>query len=269
MSSEARDASGAPGASRDGAPVVAVIAAAGGGTRFGAALPKQYAELDGLTLLERSVRAMLDVDEVVAVVVALAPDDTRFARLGVAADARVHAVSGAASRAGSVAAALARVRALHGDDAWALVHDAARPLVAGADVRRLLASVREVPASGSGHARRAGGILAVRVVDTLKRERRRDPGHIDATVPRDGLWQAQTPQLFRAGELSTALEAAAAADGGVTDEASAMERTGARCLLVEAHHPNPKITFPADMAVARALLMQARDAANPETPTCA
>ena len=231
---------------------VAVIAAAGVGRRFGSDVPKQYVELEGACLLERSVRAMLGVERVRGVVVALAAGDERFDALAVAADPRVSAVTGAPTRAGSVAAALAHVRDAHGARTWTLVHDAARPLVAAEDVARLLERVR---AERDG----VGGILAARVADTLKRER---PGsgadgvaRVDATVSRDGLWGAQTPQLFRAGPLHDALVAALdAAPDEVTDEASAMERAGAGCLLVEARRPNPKITRRADLVVARALL---------------
>lgn len=249
-------------------PVIAVIAAAGAGGRFGAGLPKQYVELDGCTLLERSVRAMLREGGAAAAVVALAVGDERFARLPIARDPRVHAVPGAASRAASVAAALAHVRRVHGDGTWVLVHDAARPLVDARDVSRLLRAVRERE-GGASRDGIVGGILAARVTDTLKRERDDDHAsgdvRIEATVPRAGLWGAQTPQLFRAGPLHEALCAALEAGHAVTDEASAVELAGGRCLLVEARHPNPKITFPADFAVARALLA----IESPERTTCA
>ena len=250
MASEAGP-SRAPADPADDDPV-AVIAAAGAGRRFGSSVPKQYVQLEGASLLERSVRAMLGVERVRGVVVALAPGDERFGALTVAADPRVRAVTGAPTRAGSVAAALAHVRDAHGARTWTLVHDAARPLVAAEDVARLLERVR---AARDG----VGGILAARVADTLKRERAgsgADGGaRVDATVPRAGLWGAQTPQLFRAGALHDALVAALdASPDEVTDEASAMERAGTGCLLVEARRPNPKITRPADLAVARALL---------------
>lgn len=249
-------------------PVVAVIAAAGAGARFGAARPKQYAELAGRTLLERSMRAMLDVPGVDALVVALSAGDARFGAIALGRDPRVTAVPGAATRAGSVAAALGHVCAAHGERAWALMHDAARPLVARADVVHLLERVREAEAAGLA----AGGILAARVADTLKREATggEGPVRIGATVARDGLWGAQTPQLFRAGALHAALEAAIAdagpdpGAGAVTDEASAAERAGLGCLLVEARAPNPKITWPADLDLARALLAVAGGAAAVE-----
>jgi len=209
--------------------------------------PKQYLELAGRTLLERALDTLLAVSGLAGVVVALAPDDERWAGLEVSQDPRVHAVTGAATRASSVAAGLGGLRGLAPEDAWVLVHDAARPLVSLADITRLVEGV----AAGTA----IGGLLAVPVQDTLKRS---DGGRrVAATVPRERLWQAQTPQLFRLGELARALgEALADADAAltITDEASAMERAGHVPQLVEALDPNPKITRAGDLATAAALL---------------
>jgi len=117
------------------------------------------------------------------------------------------------------------------------VHDAARPNLAAADLSRLL----EV-----GRADPVGGILAAPVRDTLKRAG--DDGGIDCTEPRERLWRALTPQLFRRHQLTRALLDAAAAGIDVTDEAMAMERQGVRPLLVEGAESNFKITTPADLA---------------------
>jgi len=250
----------APGVPMPAAKVVAVLPAAGRGTRFGSDRPKQYAHLGGRRLIEHAVDTMLSVDVVDAVVLVLAADDRRFDRLEASSDARILLVSGGATRATSVQAGVQEVVRRFGEHAWALVHDAARPLVAEDDIRRLIAQVR---ADGTG------GILAARVADTLKRERLAQPvaaqrsageaasasgWHIERTVPREGLWQAQTPQLFRAGALAHAYEAANASSVPPTDEASVMERIGVDCLLVEALHPNFKITRPVDLALAEAVL---------------
>lgn len=298
--------------------VVAVLAAAGSGSRLGAETPKQYLELDGVSLLQRSIDAVLSVPRVSAAVISLASDDFLFAGLHAARDERVSTVAGGASRALSVRAGVDAVRERWGDDAWALVHDAARPLVARQDIERLLDVVFDAVGDavdaesgdvsddevgdgvssvkwGGPESPVVGGILAIPVVDTLKRALpaavsgpardtlQRAGGcrvpMIDKTVSREDLWQAQTPQLFRAGELAAAL-ASALGDvpglvpsgviaGGrpattgaspipngqaITDEASVMERVGATCLLVEARYPNPKITRADDLAVAAALL---------------
>lgn len=227
--------------------IVAIVPAAGSGTRFEADLPKQYVELGGVCLLERALLTLLGVPGVDAAVVAIAPDDARFHALDIANDPRVASVVGAATRSASVAAALDHVRREHGDAAWALVHDAARPLVDARDVARLIGEVVSSDAV-------AGGILATRAVDTIKRERG-DSRDIETTVPRDGLWLAQTPQLFRAGALHEALRAAEAAGAVPTDEASVMEGAN-RVSLVESTRPNPKITRPADLALARALMAE-------------
>jgi 2-C-methyl-D-erythritol 4-phosphate cytidylyltransferase len=236
--------------------IVAVIPAAGIGTRFGARLPKQYLELEGQTVLQRSIDAMLAVPRVSAVVVAVASEDPYFSELPAALDARVQTVPGGSSRAESVAAGVAAVRAQRGDSVWVLVHDAARPLVARSDVDRLLDRVLD--GRDGAHC---GGILAAAVTDTIKRAS--IEGLITATVAREHLWRAQTPQLFRAGELGDALDSALDAERNarvepgttvITDEASAMERAGHACVLVGSEHPNPKITHPDDLAVASALL---------------
>ena len=223
---------------------VAVIAAAGAGTRLGSATPKQYLDLGGTIVLQRSIDALLALREVPCAVVVLASDDVGFATLPAATDSRVQSVVGGASRAASVLSGVEAVRTAHGDDVWVLVHDAARPLVAAEDVRHLIASATDTD---------CGAILAVPVTDTLKRASAHSM--ITGTVARESLWSAQTPQMFRAGPLATALREALEQDAAaITDEASAMERAGHDCLLVHATHPNPKITHPGDLAVAAALL---------------
>jgi 2-C-methyl-D-erythritol 4-phosphate cytidylyltransferase len=149
----------------------------------------------------------------------------------------VRACIGGASRAASV---LAGLQSLPGDvraDDFVLVHDAARPNLSLADLSQLLERGRNDP---------VGAILAAPVRDTLKRAG--DDGGIDATEPRERLWRAFTPQLFRRLQLTRALEAATADGVEVTDEAMAMERLGLRPLLVEGSESNFKITTPADLA---------------------
>jgi 2-C-methyl-D-erythritol 4-phosphate cytidylyltransferase len=130
---------------------------------------------------------------------------------------------------------------LTASDSWVLVHDAARPLVALSDIQRLTSTIYNTGA--------VGGLLATPVQDTLKKAD--DYCCVEQTVNRQQLWQAQTPQLFRAGPLLSALESAGEA---VTDEASAMEHAGHDPQLVEALQPNFKITRPVDMRLAELLL---------------
>ena len=226
-------------------PIVAVVPAAGAGTRLGASVPKQYLTLLGTPIVQRSLDAMLGLSRVLHGVVVLGEESDAFDRLPAAADARITRISGGTTRARSVAAGVAAVRAAHGDDAWALVHDAARPLVASVDVNRLIDAVLDA---------NSGGILAAPVTDTIKRASA--SMHVLETLARDTLWCAQTPQMFRAGLLGDALldAFAANAEDSITDEASAMERVGHACLLIKASRANPKITHADDLPVAEALL---------------
>lgn len=157
---------------------------------------------------------------------------------------------GGDSRHASVTHGLAALRGLGArDDDWVLVHDAARPGLTPALIARLVAAV---DAQGA-HA--VGGILALPVADTLKRADATQ--HIDATVQRDGLWQAQTPQMFPLGLLERALREALTQQRIVTDEASAMEGAGHKPLLVAGALRNFKVTYPDDFALAEAIMARA------------
>jgi len=216
-----------------------VIPAAGLGSRLGAALPKQYLEVAGRTLLEHSLRALFADPRVQGVVVALRADDERAAGLACLRDPRVLLTDGGAERADSVAAGLAALRAHADADDWVLVHDAARPCL---DAQSLGALIDAVEASGQG------AILAQPVSDTVKRSD--DGATVAGTVDRRSLWLAQTPQLFRLGDLAAALARA----GTVTDEASAMEAAGHPVALVPGPRSNFKVTTAEDLVLARCLL---------------
>lgn len=227
----------------------AVIPAAGYGTRVQGDVPKQYLFINGVTIMEQVVCRLLAIPGLKGCMVALAPDDQRFQELDVAHDPRVHTVIGGDMRAASVTNALKAVQDHAAHDAWVLVHDAARPLVAKTDIKRLTDAVFN---SGS-----AGGLLAIPVSDTLKLA---DTDHtVSRTVDRKGLWQAQTPQLFPVASLNEALDKAMAQKNfDITDEASAMENAGHDPLLVEALEPNIKVTRYSDLIVANALLASQR-----------
>ncbi|AKC87491.1 2-C-methyl-D-erythritol 4-phosphate cytidylyltransferase [Pseudoxanthomonas suwonensis] len=219
------------------ASVWAVVPAAGRGTRFGGDVPKQYLEAAGRPLLAHTLDTLLAHPAVAGAILALSADDPRWPGWREHAGKPLLACTGGDSRAASV---LAAVEALPGSvraDDFVLVHDAARPNLALADLDRLLELGRADP---------VGAILAAPVRDTLKRAG--DDGGIDATEPRERLWRALTPQLFRRLQLTRALQAAAAAGIEVTDEAMALERQGLRPLLVEGREDNFKVTTPADLA---------------------
>ncbi|KAF0802295.1 4-diphosphocytidyl-2C-methyl-D-erythritol synthase [Alcanivorax xiamenensis] len=217
----------------------AVVPAAGVGARMGASLPKQYLTLEGRTLAEHTLQRLLAFAPLSGVVVAVAEGDPWWPRLSLNGMSlhdhpRIRTVTGGASRAESVRAGLQAVLE-QTPDAWALVHDMARPLVRLSDIQKLLDGVAE-----------QGGILACPVVDTIKRA---DPGQcIDATVDRNLIWRALTPQLFPAAALAEAL---AVPDDAITDEASAMEARGWRPRLVAGNADNIKITVPEDLPLAR------------------
>ncbi len=207
-----------------GASVWTVIVAAGSGTRFGGA--KQYLELAGTRVVDRSVAVAAQASDGVVVVVPAGDVEAESARLAVSA-----VVAGGASRAASVRNGLA---AVPNDAAIICVHDAARPL-AGADVyERVAHEVR----SGA-----AGAVPVVPVTDTIRRV---DGGAVD----RSTLQAVQTPQAFQA-ELLRAAHADAA---DATDDASLVEAAGYSVVTVEGHPRNIKITHPDDLAAAEAWL---------------
>lgn len=215
----------------------AVVPAAGRGTRFGSETPKQYLEVGGRPLLAYTLDALLAHPAVAGVVLAVSADDRWWPGWTEHAGKPVRTCTGGDSRAASVLAALEALPESVRPDEFVLVHDAARPNLAAEDLDRLLERGRADP---------VGAILATPVRDTLKRAG--DDGGIDGTEPRERLWRALTPQLFRRLQLTRALQAAAAQGVEVTDEAMAMERQGLRPLLVEGREDNFKITTPADLA---------------------
>lgn len=222
-----------------------VIPAAGTGTRFGAQVPKQYLSVAGELVIGHALRALLTHAQVQGAVVALAQDDTHWPGWTYLLDKPIATCTGGKTRADSVLAALRALPDSVRADDYVLVHDAARPNLRREDLDRLLERGRADP---------VGAILAAPVRDTLKRAG--DDGGIDATQPRDRLWRAFTPQLFRRLQLTRALESAQAKDIAITDEAVAMEALGARPLLVEGAEDNIKITTPADLAYFQWLLQQ-------------
>ena len=231
--------------SRTEARCWAVLPAAGTGSRMGEELPKQYLEVAGATLLEHSLRALLRCEQLAGVVVALHPEDSRAAGLPVFQDPRVHSVTGAEQRSGSVLAGLDSPMSLAAPMDWALVHDAARPCLQLEDIQRLIAAVM----TGG-----TGGILAEPITDTVKQAS--DESRVLRTLDRTTLWRAQTPQMFRLDELRLALAQAQEQGLAVTDEASAMEMAGYPVQLIAGSAGNLKVTVPADLSLAAWYLEQ-------------
>tara|TARA_Y100000588_G_scaffold67233_1_gene68032 strand:- start:1515 stop:2219 length:705 start_codon:yes stop_codon:yes gene_type:complete len=227
--------------------IVAVVPAAGIGSRMQADRPKQYLTIGSQTILEHTLLKLAAHPAISRVVVALSPDDQYFNQLPLQNAPWLTIVDGGASRAESVNNALAELA----DNEWALVHDAARPCVSSIDISRLIERTDAKQFSG--------GILATPVRDTMKRACAENAYPVVLrTEERDNLWHALTPQLFRAGKLRTALAAALAAGAVVTDEASAMEFAGYTVELLDSDPANIKITRPADLPLAQFYLQQSR-----------
>lgn len=227
----------------------ALVPAAGVGSRMGAQSPKQYLALAGRPLLWHTLSALAATPRIARVWVVIGADDACFDRHDWSAFAGklTPLRCGGPSRAASVLNGLQAMQPQVAAHDWVLVHDAARPCVTVALIDRLIDTVGEDD---------AGGILAMPIADTLKRAGA--DTRIVATVSRDGLWAAQTPQMFRHAALRAAL---ASADlGRVTDEASAMEQAAAKPRLVMSSARNIKVTVPDDLALAeRYLQTAARD----------
>lgn len=219
----------------------ALIPGAGGGSRMGAECPKQYLPLLGKPLIRHAMKTLTDVPAIRQVFVVLAPDDAWWDSFNWSEYAGRLTVlrCGGTTRAESVTNGLRAMDKSVSASDWVLVHDAARCCLTVAHVEKLIAEIGDDP---------VGGLLAVPVADTLKRAQ--DGQRVVATVAREGLWQAQTPQMFRHGMLLDALEYAPA----VTDEASAIEALGLRPKLVAADATNLKVTWPLDLRLAEWIL---------------
>lgn len=216
----------------------AVVPAAGRGARFGGEVPKQYLQVAGEPLIAHTLRALCTHAGVTGAVVVLAENDAHWPGWAEIAGKPVLTCIGGGERADSVLAGLTALPDSIRADDFVLVHDAARPNLHADDLTQLLERGRGDP---------VGAILAAPVRDTLKRAG--DDAGIDGTEPRDRLWRAFTPQLFRRLQLSRALEAARDAGMAMTDEAMAMERLGHRPLLIEGREDNLKVTTAADLAL--------------------
>ncbi|PWC15884.1 2-C-methyl-D-erythritol 4-phosphate cytidylyltransferase [Brenneria roseae subsp. americana] len=214
--------------------IVAVLPAAGNGSRMQSDCPKQYLTIGNKTILEHAVSALLSHPRIHRAVIAISADDLSFHTLPIARDPRVSVVVGGKQRADSVLAGLQDIA----DTEWVLVHDAARPCLHQDDLERLLSLV--------GHSD-VGGILAAPVRDTMKRGSGQIIKH---TVDRSDLWHALTPQLFPSALLKTCLRRALNDGVVVTDEASALEYCGYCPRIVSGRADNIKVTRPEDLALA-------------------
>ena len=231
--------------------VFAILPAAGVGTRMAGPQPKQFLALDGVPILVHSLRAFAAVERVAAIYVAVRKPEMERVEAQVSESGfaeKVHVVEGGDNRQESVANALAAVPAEQDD--IVLVHDAVRPLIDAGTIERTIDAVVEHGAA----------IVGLPAVDTIKQVERTAHGAlITATIPREFIVQAQTPQGFRFGLLRNCF-AEATADGFVgTDEASVVERAGLPVAVVPGSQVNLKITQPGDLELAEFYLRQRRN----------
>lgn len=236
--------------------IVALIPAAGIGSRMKSDCPKQYLNVAGKTILEHTLAALLEHSRIQRIIVVLNPADTQFEQLNIASDPRITTVIGGEERADSVLAGLNYLSGLPTDKTiWVLVHDAARPCLHREDLDNLLCLLDQ----RVGSPDICGGLLASPVRDTMKRmvsqSVKESPSAkhytvIDHTVDRNGLWHALTPQLFPLQLLRDCLNKALTEQACITDESSALEYCGYRPVLVNGRADNIKVTQPEDLALA-------------------
>ena len=218
----------------------ALLPAAGNGIRFGAGKPKQYSTIDGKSLLQHSIDRLSAALPLTRIYVAVSDHDAWFDTAVAKRDDLVALPCGGSTRAETVANALSLFEDVASDD-WILVHDAVRPCVDTECLTRLLHEVGDDA---------VGGLLAVPAAATLKRSD--ESGRSIRTEPREGIWHAQTPQMFRYGVLREALGRAGSAN--TTDEAQAVEALGLKPRLVTGSRANVKVTYPDDLLLAAAIL---------------
>ncbi|WP_261884884.1 2-C-methyl-D-erythritol 4-phosphate cytidylyltransferase [Vibrio pomeroyi] len=226
--------------------VIAVVPAAGVGSRMQADRPKQYLKINGTTILEHTVEKLLSHPQVSQIVVAISDDDPYYPELALNQNPQVIRVPGGSERADSVLSALDYIAEQQLGD-WVMVHDAARPCVQLGDIDKLISGAMNHD---------VGAILAAPVRDTMKRGAQ---GQIEHTVERADLWHALTPQMFKAEPLWNALSEALQQGVSITDEASAFEWKGLSPALIAGRSDNFKITQPEDLALAEFYLSQNKE----------
>jgi len=220
-----------------------IIPAAGVGNRMATAIPKQYLPLCGKPAISHSIQTFFACPRIASIHLALSPDDYFWRNLTLDTNSRLHLhYTGGDSRSETVRNTLNAIRPQVEDADWVLVHDAARPGLTIPLLDELLNALQEDA---------VGGLLALPLADTLKQSNAES--RVVNTIPREGLWQAQTPQMFRYNLLKEALEKF---NGAPTDEAQAVEAMGLQPKLVVGSLRNMKITYPQDIALMEVLMQQ-------------
>ena len=215
-----------------------IIPAAGSGKRMATVLPKQYLPLLGRPIISWTLDTFLACERIASVHLVLSAEDAHWQAHNIHHPKLSILHCGGETRAATVLNAL-NILNIDAED-WVLVHDAARPGLTHALLDSLLDEIQDD---------QVGGLLAIPVADTLKRANNKQ--RVACTEPREGLWQAQTPQMFRYAILKEALTQYG---GAPTDEAQAVEALGFSPKLVTGQLRNLKITYPQDLALAEAII---------------
>ena len=225
--------------------IMALVPAAGTGTRLGDALPKQYLDINGMPMIFHALKALAAVKRIDKIVVVLSPEDNHWRDFQSYWDnigARISvAYVGGKTRGESVANGLAHIEAEMAKSDWVMVHDAARPCLRTELVEQFIDELEDDL---------IGGLLALPLTDTIKLDDGADNRRVAKTIPREGIWRAQTPQMFRFGLLKSALHDFIEA----TDDAQAIEATGHQPKLVMGDSVNLKVTYAPDLRLASLLL---------------
>ncbi len=226
-------------------PIHALIVSAGQGARFGATLPKQYLSVLGKTVLEHSV-ARLNLPSIHDLTLVVAKGDETAKQLSFEFERPIYWATGGAERFLSVLSGVQSIKQRGAfDDSWVLIHDAARPCLPKADLKALIDVVQ-----ADGFCA-AGAVLGVPVADTLKHVAQNT---IIKTVDRSGLYQAQTPQIFRLSALDQMLQTVLHHNKVITDEAGGFEYLGQQVAMVAGSRLNVKLTYPDDLSLIEMIL---------------
>lgn len=215
--------------------IIAIVPAAGIGSRMQADRPKQYLKIREKTILEHTLSVLISYPGISKIVVAVTKNDPHLAQISLLKHSKIQLIEGGATRAESVFNGLKQVE--NEENTWVMVHDAARPCLTHQDLDKLIAIENE-----------HGAILAIPAVDTIKRANHLQ--RIQYTEERSQIWLAQTPQFFPAHLLINALQQALDKGLTITDEASAMELQGFHPQLVHGKSSNIKVTHPEDLVLA-------------------
>lgn len=218
-----------------------IIVAAGSGQRFASDTPKQFLEIAGKPVVQHCIDAFDEIEEIRSIVVVMPQELSLWESIDLSSEKELIYTTGDSCRAGSVLKGLKTLKPEAQKNSWILVHDAARMCVTPMDIRKLIDKCSK---------NNRGGLLVKPIIDTIKYSE--DGKYIQKTINRENLYSALTPQMFPYKKLKKALKSVPTEN--ITDEASAMELTGYKPLLVKGRSDNIKLTYADDLLLASFIL---------------